>query len=78
MAPQVPTVGRIVHFYDPANADGEPRAAVIVAVWGPSCVNLRVLGAARRVDEPDAHTVTSVILSDDPADGVRWCWPPRA
>lgn len=74
-----PTVGRIVHYHDPANAPGktEPLAAVIVQVHSPSMVNLTVFEQDGR-----ARGETSVdLLPVNEVQGVdrRCCtWPPRA
>lgn len=81
-----PTIGRVVHFHpDKALADklpgntsmaaGKPIAAVVVAVWGPEMVNLRLLA-----DGPpsEAEWVTSVKQLVEGGDIERtWEWPPR-
>lgn len=81
---QVPSVGRIVHFYtkDPARqfngAREGPYAAMIIQPHGERCASLRVFPPFA-----DEYTAGSVMLDDDtrPDDAVayqRWKWPPRA
>jgi hypothetical protein len=58
---QVPSVGRIVRYVLRLGLNaGESRPAVVVAVWGPTCVNLQVF--------LDGSNDTG----DETADGVRW------
>lgn len=87
------TVGRIVHLHAAPglaaiiNSTGggngtppvpTPLAAVIVRVWSPTMVNLKVI-----TDGPTDVWATSVGYGEDPAaelaDGRScWTWPPRA
>lgn len=86
-----PTIGRIVHFvqekppqYQPK--DG-PRAlvhlpAIIVAVWGDTCVNLHVFtdGSNSEVDGtnfPRTKWVTSAVLDESATQPRTWHWPER-
>lgn len=66
-----PSIGRIVHFRDdPYPGEAENWcAALIIAVHGPECVNLKV------TDPHGAETIrTSVMMGD----GLHeWRWPPR-
>ncbi|MDB5094462.1 MAG: hypothetical protein JWO85_2563 [Candidatus Eremiobacteraeota bacterium] len=81
-APAVtPTVGRIVHFVLP---DGQVRPAIIVRVWSPEMVNLRVFLDGTN-DAPDGgylqrEWATSVHYREyavgNYAPGT-WFWPPR-
>lgn len=75
---QKPSVGRIVLFEPGENdlaaksnclQDGEILPAVIVRVYGDTCVNLRVL-----TDGPDVLWRTSVTFGTGP---YTWCWPER-
>lgn len=76
---QMPTIGRIVHYYlteeqasaletlgNPFHRANEPMAAIITAIWGPEVVNPKVF-----VDglSPDLF-MTSVPLFRSPGDGV--------
>ena len=87
------TVGRIVHLHaapglaaiinsagsgNGTPPAGTPLAAVIVRVWSPTMVNLKVL-----TDGPTDLWITSVGYAEDPANGPAagrscWTWPPRA
>jgi hypothetical protein len=77
---QTPTLGRIVivHGVDPTTNNGSSEApAVIVRVWGPKAVNLKVL-----TDGPDDQWWASIAIyeADDeiPAGLLRWAtWPAR-
>jgi len=67
-----PTVGRVVHYRE--NADAEPLAAVVAAVGEDGAVSLGVFtvnGTVQGVRE---------VLHEDAAapDACRWSWPPKA
>lgn len=49
--------------------EGEVAPMLVVAVWGPTCVNGHVL-----LDGYDSLWVTSVVEGTDPG---AWSWPPR-
>lgn len=88
--PQVPTVGRIVHYYPseqdrmagravgPYGAAGpEPLAAIVTHVWGPTYVNLAVFDK-----NGTSFGATSVTLEPALAEGAtpverHAYWPPR-
>lgn len=72
---QMPTVGRIVHYWLPADSAGSRLncvAAVITRVWNSECVNLKVI--------PDSNGpgawLTSIVRSGTPMRGC-WSWPER-
>lgn len=72
-----PTIGRIVHFVlDPTKS---PIAAIIVAVWTDTCVNLRIFqdGSNTQPNQWDEWQ-TSKTFDDSvtPASGT-WHWPPK-
>lgn len=73
-----PTIGRIVHYYPhPHEFEGNDSStlpAVIVRVWGPDCVNLKVL-----TDGPVDVWKTSVCRLPEGAEGSSgfWSFPPR-
>lgn len=76
---QKPTVGRIVHYFPQSGEFGvhsnstSPLAAVIVAVWGDECVNLKVF-----CDGPHDHWLTSRLRrSAGSGDAGQWDWPAR-
>jgi hypothetical protein len=85
-----PSIGRIVHFVQekPAHyqqAD-QPRKmvhlpAIIVAVWGDTCVNLQVFTDMNNSDEQNMMPikwVTSVSLDASETPQARtWHWPER-
>lgn len=66
----LPTVGRMVHYYD-CTWQKEPIAAVVTWVDG-SNVKLTLL---RPGDAPHAMS-TRVPFSEEPKD-CCWSWPPR-
>lgn len=74
----VPTVGRIVHYYEPdyfvsgEQKLPEPQAAIVTRVHTVDVVNLSVIGDR----QGQARHMTSVQRSDVPEFG-RWSWPPR-
>ncbi len=76
MPDQVPTVGRIVHFY-PGRVDIQwfgpgPMAAIIAAVHNPELVNLGIF------DGMGSHMArTSVHLGNPNNGNSYWEWPPR-
>jgi len=70
-----PSIGRIVMYRlsesDRWQNNGQPvAAAVVTAVWGDTCVNLRVL-----CDGPHTEWKTSAVLGNEPG---QWSWPERA
>lgn len=71
MANIEPTVGRMVYFYPdggfPSNGS-TVLPAVIVRVWSPDCVNLKVLN-----DGEKDFWVTSVMKGSSPRN---WDWMP--
>ena len=75
-----PTIGRIV-IYHPcsdsrnddvfSNGSAKDVPAIIVAVWGRTCVNLKVIA-----DGPRDTWVTSVTLDESETPQPRtWSWP---
>lgn len=72
---QTPSIGRIVHV----NRDGKPPyAAIVTAVWSPTCVNLTVFGDGDRWPNGTPGDVASVAMpsvSQGDAPG-EWAWPP--
>jgi hypothetical protein len=76
---QLPTVGRIVHYFPHANEftgnDSSPVPAVIVRVWSDVCVNLKVF-----TDGPLDIWKTSICKKPDGLlDNVTgfWDWPQK-
>lgn len=71
--PQVPTVGRIVHF---TGTDGDTYAAIIARVYvddrlrADNCVDLVTFGPFSIYHQP------AVNHSPEPKPG-HWSWPPR-
>lgn len=71
---QKPSIGRIVIYHFSA-ADTNLNnglliaPAIITAVWGDTCVNLKVLA-----DNPHDQWKTSRNLGEGPD---QWSWPPR-
>lgn len=82
-----PSIGRIVHFVQ-AKPAGYPAGqlvhlpAIIVAVWGDTCVNLQVFTDGTNSDESNMAPVkwiTSVSIDESEAPQVRtWHWPEKA
>lgn len=84
-----PTIGRIVHFVQKKPADrGEGLVhlpAVIVAVWGDTCVNLQVFADGGNSEEHCGGTaapsnvkwITSVSQDETAAQPRTWHWPER-
>lgn len=88
----MPTVGRIVHFVqkNPNGAGVIHLAAIIVAVWSATCVNLQVFTDSSNSEGSDFGQVGSnygqvsvkwmgsVLLDDSefPQDRT-WHWPER-
>ena len=67
-----PTVGRIVHYRDTADADA--LAAVVCAVLEDGSLALSIFNA-------NGHPsgARGVLHEDDAEPGVpRWSWPPKA
>jgi len=76
---QKPSIGRIVHYYDPKIA--RPFAAIVVDtidedddLSSPMHVNLVVIAGAKF--ESDVET-EDVPYSETRTKSARWCWPPR-
>lgn len=80
------TVGRIVHYTDPALARGECRPAIVVRVWGDNGVcNLTVFPDWSNEGKEGSFWATSVQFRDSFPDGEAvqkrqavWHWPERA
>jgi len=67
-----PTVGRVVHYRE--NADAEPLAAVVAAVGEDGTVSLGVFTVNGSV-----QGAREVLHEDDAEPGAcRWSWPPKA
>lgn len=85
-----PTIGRIVHFVQEKPAHYQPKEgpralmhlpAIIVAVWGDTCVNLQVFTDGTNSDEQNMAPVkwiTSSTFDDSETPQPRtWHWPER-
>ena len=80
-----PTIGRIVHFVQKKPAGyGDALVhlpAIIVAVWGDTCVNLQVFTDGTNSDADETNRVkwvTSATLDEEVAPQPRtWHWPER-
>lgn len=86
-----PTIGRIVHFIqekpEAYQVKDGPRAlvhlpAIIVAMWGDSCVNLMVFtdGSNSEADGTNFRCckwVTSATLDETAMQPRTWHWPER-
>ena len=84
-----PTIGRIVHFVQKTHVYGADRLvtlpAIIVAVWGDTCVNLQVFtdgsnsepDIAPNANQPSVKWVTSVTYDESGAAPYTWHWPER-
>ena len=80
-----PTIGRIVHFVQTKPAHyGDVHVhlpAIIVAVWGDTCVNLKVFTDGTNSDAEETKPVkwvTSVTLDETESPQPRtWHWPER-
>lgn len=72
-----PTIGRVVWYYPPNEADRPPLAAVIACVWSDTCVNL---GVFDRNGVPFPKPPTSILLIQDdnevPTGGHYCTWMP--
>ena len=68
MANNAVSVGRIVHY---VAAEGKHVPAIIVRVWSPTCLNLRVFSDS--TDVPGHFTS----VSEDPEgkQTYTWHWP---
>jgi len=71
-----PSVGRIVHFDSPDQAQRghtqDPVPAIITRVIDDFTVDLLIY---RNLDTPLG--LADVLFSEEPTDGMRWFWPPR-
>lgn len=67
------TIGRIVWFV-PASADSAERdwPAIVIRVWSPTCVNLRVFR-----DDGGQELVSSVPYDETGRNNYAWRWPER-
>lgn len=80
-----PTIGRIVHFVQKKPAGyGDALVhlpAIIVAVWGDTCVNLQVFTDGTNSDADETNRVkwvTSATLDEAETPQSRtWHWPER-
>jgi hypothetical protein len=80
-----PTIGRIVHFVQKKPAGyGDALVhlpAIIVAVWGDTCVNLQVFTDGTNSDADETNQVkwvTSATLDETETPQPRtWHWPER-
>lgn len=80
-----PTIGRIVHFVQKKpEGYGEGNIhlpAIIVAVWGDSCVNLQVFTDGSSSEGQHyangVKWVTSATLDEDVMQPRTWHWPER-
>ena len=80
-----PTIGRIVHFVQKKPAGyGDALVhlpAIIVAVWGDTCVNLQVFTDGTNSDADETNRVkwvTSATLDEAETPHPRtWHWPER-
>lgn len=85
-----PSMGRIVHFVQNTHVYGADKTvhlpAIIVAVWGDTCVNLQVFtdGTSSEPDTvpnanpPSVKWVTSVSLDESEIPANRtWHWPEK-
>lgn len=85
-----PTIGRIVHFVQEKPAAyqgaGGPKTmvhlpAIIVAVWGDTCVNLQVFTDGTNSDEQNMAAVKWVTSStfdgSETPQARTWHWPER-
>ena len=80
-----PTIGRIVHFVQKKPAGyGDALVhlpAIIVAVWGDTCVNLQVFTDGTNSDADETNRVkwvTSASLDETETPQSRtWHWPER-
>lgn len=72
MSAQQPSITRIVVFRDQTRG-GLDSPAIITRVWGPTCVNLKVLP-----DCAPVYDVTSqVLIVPEFQSAHGWFWPPR-
>lgn len=82
-----PSIGRIVHFVQSKPfGDGLVHLpAIVVAVWGPDCVNLQVFTDMGNSEPtyngtvaPSANKwITSVNRDDSASQPRTWHWPER-
>ena len=80
-----PTIGRIVHFVQKKpEGYGDVLVhlpAIIVAVWGDTCVNLQVFTDGTNSDADETNRVkwvTSATLDEEVTPQPRtWHWPER-
>lgn len=65
----LPTIGRIVHFYE----QGQLYPGIITKVWTDVCVNLVIFG---HLQVPGGLEKTSVVYNEVDKN-YNWVWPPR-
>lgn len=72
-----PSIGRIVHFVLAPGTN--PVAAIIVAVWTDTCVNLRIFQDGSNSQPTQfSEWITSTTFDDSETPQVRtWHWPPK-
>lgn len=81
-----PTIGRIVHYF-PTQAEQDAlrllgnnassvMAAVVVAVWSPTCINAKVLVDGKNPDlwKTSINKCTGATIEDKSG---KWDWPER-
>jgi len=74
-----PTVGRIVHFYDPKYIQG-PHAAIVTYVHDEHLVNLAVFTASGNTEHRSSVPLIEEPNPDHHAGTIGFfcMWPPRA
>jgi hypothetical protein len=80
---QKPSLGRIVHYVLPEGPHaGDHRPAIVVRVWGDTCVNLQVFTDGDNDfndSDPTQNVlwVTSATLDPEGKAPRSWHWPER-
>ena len=85
-----PSIGRLVHFVQKTHVYGADKVvhlpAIIVAVWGDTCVNPQVFtdgsnsepDTAPNANHPSVKWVTSASLDEsDTPQPYTWHWPEK-
>lgn len=82
-----PSIGRIVHFVQKTHVYGQEKIvhlpAIIVAVWGETCVNLQVFTdgsnsePAPNGNHPSVKWITSALYDEAGDKNYTWHWPER-